>query len=79
MGKSIPIIGSINVSLKYKGVEEELLHLVVDWNGPEQLGCLKGVQFSVNNEACPKFFKPRPVPFVLREKVEAELERLVAS
>ena len=30
MGKSIPIIGSINVSLKYKGVEEELLHLVVD-------------------------------------------------
>ena len=47
----------------------------------EQLGCLKGVkiQLSVNNRACPKFFKPRPVPFVLREKVEAELERLVAS
>ena len=47
----------------------------------EQLGCLKGdeVQLNVNSEACPKFFKPRPVPFVLREKLEAELQRLVAS
>ena len=45
------------------------------------MGCLKGVkvQLSVNNEACPKFCKPRAIPFVLREKVEAELERLVAS
>ena len=46
----------------------------------EQLGCLRGVKvkLSVNSGACPKFFKPRPVPFALREKVEAELERLVA-
>ena len=44
----------------------------------EELGCLKGmeVKLNVDPNATPKFFKPRPVPLALREKVERELEKL---
>ena len=47
----------------------------------DQLGCLNGanVHLYVNQEACPKFFKPRPVPLALKDKVEKELDRLVAE
>ena len=38
IGESIPIIGSINVHVKYKELEEELSFLVVDGNGPNLLG-----------------------------------------
>ena len=44
----------------------------------DQLGCLK-VHLNVNQEACPKFFKPRPVPLAFNDKVEKELDRLVAK
>ena len=42
------------------------------------LGCLKDtkVTLHVNDKVKPKFLKPRPVPFLLREKVEKELDRL---
>ena len=33
-------------------------------------------RLSVNSEAPPKFFKPRPVPFALRDLVGRELDRL---
>ena len=47
----------------------------------DQLGCLNGakVHFNVNQESCPKFFKPRPVPLALKDKLEEELDRLVAE
>ena len=44
----------------------------------EELGCMKDmkVKLQVDNSAKPKFFKPRSVPFTLKEKVEIELQRL---
>ena len=42
------------------------------------LGCLKHLtdQLFVNPIFKPRFFKPRPVPYLLKEKVEKELKRL---
>jgi len=42
------------------------------------LGCLQGmkVHLTIDSSVTPKFHKARTVPFVLREKVEAELQRL---
>ncbi len=42
------------------------------------LGCFKGVEIklSVHNDAKPKFYKPRPVPLVYKEKVSEELDNL---
>ena len=44
----------------------------------ESLGTITPFQakLSVTDGARPKFFKPRPVPFALRERVEQELDRL---
>eukprot|EP00731_Ephydatia_muelleri_P020944 Em0013g671a len=42
----------------------------------DELGLLKGTQIHVNETATPLFFKPRAVPYAVREKVEKELERL---
>jgi len=43
-----------------------------------ELGTIKGVtaKLVVKENATPQYFKPRPVPYVLREKVVAELSRL---
>ena len=43
------------------------------------LGTLNGISAKhlVEPNAVPQFFKPRPVPYCLKEKVEKELERLV--
>ena len=47
----------------------------------DELGLIKGIQarFEVDANAQPKFCRARPVPYALRSKVEAELERLEKS
>ena len=42
------------------------------------LGTIKGVtaQLKLKENATPQFFKPRPVPFALKEKIAEELKRL---
>lgn len=47
----------------------------------DELGTLKGTKAKIHIKegAKPKFFKPRNVPYVLKEKLEAELERLQAQ
>ena len=42
------------------------------------LGCMKDVEVDlhIKPEAKPKFFKPRPVPYHLKQKTEDELQRL---
>ena len=44
----------------------------------KNLGCLKGVKVNIPipPEAKPKFFKPRPVPYSLRLRVDEELDKL---
>ena len=44
----------------------------------EELGTLKGVQarLTLQPGAAPKFFRPRSVPYALREAIEKDLERL---
>lgn len=45
----------------------------------DKLGCCKTVRVTLNMkpDAQPKFFKPRPLPFALRARVDQELNRLV--
>ena len=45
----------------------------------EELGLLKGIEASVtvDESAPPRFHKPRPVPFALKEKVEHQLDKQV--
>lgn len=47
----------------------------------KDLGMVKGVtaKIHVDEEAKPKYFKARPVPFALRDKISVELERLEAN
>ena len=47
----------------------------------DQLGCIEGVKAKLHLKpnSQPKFIKSRNLPFALREKVEAELERLVEA
>ena len=42
------------------------------------LGTIKGVtsNLKLKENATPQFFKPRPVPFALKEKIAEELKRL---
>ena len=47
----------------------------------DELGCVKDppVRLTVHDQAKPKFFKHRPVPYMLREKVDRELYDLQAK
>ena len=44
----------------------------------EKLGVVRGVtaKFHIDPQARPKFYRPRSVPYAMREKVEQELDRL---
>ena len=44
----------------------------------EELGLLKGTsaELSLKPNATPRFYKPRPVPYAYKAKVEAKLKRL---
>ena len=48
---------------------------------PDELGKLTGTQVSIeiNSDALPHFFKPRPLLFTLKPKVEDELDRLQSN
>ena len=63
-----------------KRVTRELDHILSDHKQvfEEGLGTLKGVKanLSVKADSNPKFFKPRPVPFALKDKIGEELDRL---
>lgn len=45
----------------------------------DELGLLKGIQenATVDEAASPHFHKPRPAPFVLKEKVEQQLDKQI--
>lgn len=45
----------------------------------DKLGCYQGepAKLVLKDNAVPKFLKPRPIPFSLKSKVEAEIDRLV--
>ena len=45
----------------------------------EGLGKVEGVKAKIHIDSSekPRFFKARPVPYALREKIETELDRLV--
>ncbi len=45
----------------------------------DSLGCYKGepARLELKPNVVPKFLKPRPIPFALKSKVEAEIDRLV--
>ena len=44
----------------------------------ESLGTTKNftAKLELKGDATPKFFRPRPVPYAMKEKIDAELERL---
>jgi hypothetical protein len=69
------------VPLSLEGIglhrEDEVQSLLAKVFG-EDLGKLRGVtaKLYVDPEARPVFYKARPVPYALRQKVEQELDRL---
>ena len=47
----------------------------------DEIGCLKDrtVNLTVHANAVPKFFKPRPVPFLLKDMVEKQKQGIISS
>lgn len=118
-GESIPVLGTVDVLVKYGDQEISLPLLVVTGSGPSllgrnwlekirlnwheifwtyntslnelleryrsvfgsDLGAAKGfkAKIIVEPNATPKFLRARSIPYFYREKVEIELEKLVAD
>ena len=70
----------INLSLFYVGSSDGMEQLLEKHARlfEEKLGLLEGirVKIHVDKTVKPRFYKPRPVPYALRDQVEQELERL---
>lgn len=65
--------------VKYTGTTEDVLQRYSEVFRDE-LGTLKGmtVKLHIDPNAKPRFYKPRVVPYAMKQKVEEELERLQA-
>lgn len=65
---------------KEKGTDQTLEHLRKKYNTvfSDQMGTVKGftAKFVLRDDATPKICKARSVPYSLRPKVEAEIDRL---
>ena len=44
----------------------------------DELGTVRGTsaKLHVDPQSCPRFYKPRPVPYAMRDKIEQEIDRL---
>ena len=82
VGDIVPHTSSLN-SITAKGAEEELKKLLDSFPALFQpgLGTYNGakVAIEVDKSVAPKFCKPRLVPYALRERVDKELDRLLAE
>ena len=70
----------INAIYKSKSDLDILLEHYSDVFG-SQLGELQGIEaeIQVDGQAVPKFHKPRSVPYILKDKIEKELDRLLVT
>ena len=70
----------INAIYKSKSDLDVLLEQYSDVFG-SQLGELQGIEadIQVDCQAVPKFHKPRSVPYILKDKIEKELDRLLVT
>ena len=64
-----------------EGYQLESLFQKYDMVFNEDLGTLQSAATTlhVKPNATPKFFKPRPVPYAIRESMELELDRLEST
>ena len=86
------VIGNLHVCVQYGTQEEKLVLVVVGGNRPslfgrnwltyicltEGLGTMKPytATLHVQPDATPRFLKPRPVPFAIKDIIGLELDRL---
>lgn len=81
-GNPVEVQGSPETKIHH--VRKETLEEVLGKYGEvfnKELGKFKGppAKIYIDKEAVPRFFKARPVPYAMRGRVEAELDRLLAQ
>lgn len=74
--KGLQSINSVTADQQLSGLLEKYSSVFT-----ADLGCVSDstVTLSVNENAKPRFYKPRPIPHTFKEKVEVELESLRAQ
>ncbi|KAJ8971061.1 hypothetical protein NQ317_002753 [Molorchus minor] len=86
VGHSFAPLGKINLHFTFEDISDSLECFVIKRGGPpllifeDELGLLKNqvLNMNVKSDATPKFFKHRSLPYALKTKVEAEIDRLVS-